>query len=258
VTDTPDWLLCANQAPNLCRHPSLCIDHTSLIPLGWSSTNLTTVDHRTNIAWVVRALLANESRLDRRQDSASVTNSGGVGHWVLATCVVLRVEWARVRGVEVEVIEGRESAISGGPGSDLVTSLLADEVIHIGTNVPASKSGKIPICGDRGDLRVVGVDVGVVGSDEALGNSVSEKDTVNVVGIRVGVVLIESQENQGLGAIEPCIVEKRLEEVLGPCTGNRDGGVVTIIDHIGCDEHPLRKRIPLEVSVELRKILDGG
>jgi hypothetical protein len=72
------------------------------------------------------------------------------------------------------------------------------------------------------------------------------------------VVLVEGQEDQGLGAVEPGIVEERLEEVPGPGTSNSDGCIMAVRCHVRSDEDPLRKSIVLKVHVELGKVLDGG
>lgn len=100
------------------------------------------------------------------------------------------------------------------------------------------------------------VELVVGGSDEVLRNGVTEEDTEDVVGDGVGVVLIEGQQDQGLGAVEVGVRQERLEEACGPSAGSGDGGVVAVIGHVGSDEHPLGKSVGLQVLVEGGEVLD--
>jgi len=225
-----------------------------LVPLGRVVANLTIVQHRANIARVVRAALARKCALDQRQNSTSVADSTGVGHWV-SSVVGDRVERTWVRCVESETREGVPSSVVGGPWLDGIAGLLANEVVDVGTDVPAAEGGEVPVGGYGGDLRVVGVEGGVGGSDQALGNSVTKEHGEHVVGDGVGVVLVEGQEDEGLGAVEVGVGQEGLEEGLGPGTSGGDRSVVSIVGHVGCNEHPLRQPGDSSVSILLLIII---
>ena len=136
--------------------------------------------------------------------------------------------------------------------------MLADEVVDVGADVPATESGKTPVGGDGGDLTVVVVELVVDGANEAFRDSVTEEHTEDVVGDGVGVVLVEGQQDQGLGSVEVGVGQERLEKAGGPGTGSGDRGVVAVVGHVGSDEHPLGKSVGFQILVERSEVLDGA
>lgn len=57
---------------------------------------------------------------------------------------------------------------------------------------------------------------------------------------------------------EVLVCEEGGEEAVGPSAGDGDVGVVTVVGHVGGNEHPLRELVGGEVGVELGEVFDGG
>ncbi|KAI3482850.1 hypothetical protein L1887_54381 [Cichorium endivia] len=128
---------------------------------------------------------------------------------------------------------------------------------HVGhglVDVAAAERLEVPVGLDRGDGRVVG-HVGVVGGVlEVGGHSTTEGDGEDAVGSRVAIVFIESEEDEGPVGVEVGVVEQSGQEVAGEVGEEGGGGVVTVVDHIGRDEGPLRERGCVDVDGEVVEV----
>lgn len=209
-----------------------------------------------NSVLVVRTLLELlETPLegDLRADNTAVLNQEGVWNWV-RNVVLDRVEWTG-KGLVEEASWGRTS--KGWPLGVLVTSLVGDELENVGTDIPATEGVQAPVGLDGGDLRVMVVELWVVGADKVGWNGVTEEDREDAVTNSVGVVLVKGDENGSL-LHEVGVVEERLHEVADKLASNGDRRVVAIVGHVWGDEHPLWELVVLEVLVEHGEVLDLG
>lgn len=78
---------------------------------------------------------------------------------------------------------------------------------------------------------------------------------VNTVGLVVGIILIEGQEDQGV-AHEVLVLQERRHPAAFPLGTKGDVGVVSIVSHVGGNEGPLRKLFVGQISLEIREVLD--
>jgi hypothetical protein len=88
----------------------------------------------------------------------------------------------------------------------------------------------------------VGVVCIVGGIAKVLGNTIAEDESINLVVDIVGLVLVECEQNNRPVVVEVRIHEQRRQPILEPVARKIDRRVVTVVDHIGRDEHPLRQR----------------
>jgi hypothetical protein len=128
------------------------------------------------------------------------------------------------RAVEEVAAVGAGSSV---PGCVLVSSLVSDEGEDVGTNIPTTQSVQVPVGLNSADLRIVVVELGISGTDELLGNSVTENDAEDTVLESVGVRLVESDQNKGV-LHEVLVVEKRFQEAASPGTSSSDTRIVAI------------------------------
>lgn len=120
-----------------------------------------------------------------------------------------------------------------------VADLVSHEAEDVGTTVPATQRRKTPVCLDGGQSGVVSVDSLILGADEVLRNSTTEKnaeDAVAVVvdlrlGDTVGLGLIKGQQQQGV-VPEVGVVHKGLNEAAQPLGTEGDIGIVSIVGHV--------------------------
>lgn len=148
------------------------------------------------------------------------------------------------------------------PLPKLVASLVGNHFEDVGTNIPSAKGGKIPVSRDGSNLRVVVIKVLVFSANQMFGNSITKKDTQNVVALSIAFVLIPGYQDEGV-LHKVLVLKKGFKELAAPDTSNSDGRVMSIGGHVGGDEHPLRQLVCLEILVELgarrvnkRQVLD--
>jgi hypothetical protein len=133
-------------------------------------------------------------------------------------------EGAIERAVEEVAAVGARSSV---PGGVLISSLVSDEGEDVGTDIPATKSVQVPVGLNSADFRVVIVELRISGTDELLGNSITEDDAEDTVLEGVSVRFVKSDQNQGV-LHEMLVVEKGLQEVTSPGTSSSDTRVMTI------------------------------
>lgn len=75
--------------------------------------------------------------------------------------------------------------------SNFITGLGRNKGENIRTDVPTAKGVKAPICLDRGDLRIMIIEIVVLGSNELLWDSISKQNGKRPVLIDVGFVLVK-------------------------------------------------------------------
>lgn len=171
---------------------------------------------------VLGVLAALPQGADGRQNGAAAALDAGVGARVLGVDGGA-VEDAVVALVPVHLGQGHGAA----PGADLVAGGVGHDLPHVGADVPAAEGVEAPVGADRGDLRVVVVEVGVGGADVLLGHGVAEQDADDAVLLGVGRVLVEGDQDEGV-IHEALVVQQGLEEVASPGAGDGDRSVVGI------------------------------
>jgi len=79
---------------------------------------------------------------------------------------------------------------------------------------------------------------------EMFGNSGAQQDRINIVTLRFVLILIEREQDQGtiftFARVETLVLEQGDEPPLEPGAQEIDGGIMTIVHHVWCEEHPLR------------------
>jgi hypothetical protein len=125
--------------------------------------------------------------------------------------------------------------------------MLGNVCKNVCADVPSAKRIQIPVGFNCGDLGVMVVEFIVSGSDKFVRNGVTNEDSENIVLDRVGLVLIEGDQNKSV-VHESLVGEEGSKEALKPCTDNGDRGVMTITGHIGGNEHPLWELITAKSS----------
>lgn len=108
---------------------------------------------------------------------------------------------------------------------------------------------EIPVCLNSGYFRVVVVEAIVSGADKLLGDSVADENAEHFVLDGVGLILIKSDEDEGV-VHEVLVLEERRQEGAKPDTCDSDGCVMAVAGHVGGDKHPLRQLIVLQVFEE--------
>ena len=91
----------------------------------------------------------------------------------------------------------------------------------VGAHIPATKGVEAPVSLDRGDLRVVVVEVVVEGANKVIWYGVTDEDAEYVVSDGVCLILIESDQYQSI-IHESAVSKKGSKEVLKPYTRNGD------------------------------------
>lgn len=130
------------------------------------------------------------------------------------------------------VEEGDRASVSND--DVLVVDLLGDEVINVGkslVSITTAEVAKIPVLLNSVERRVVGVESGISG---VLGGSrdSTKKERPDTVSLSVGLVLIESNKNQGL-LQKGLVAQGGVQETLKPVTSEFSSGIVTIVGHVG-------------------------
>lgn len=136
-----------------------------------------------------------------------------------------------------------------------VASLLSNELEEVGTAVPAAEGRKTPVSRQGGDNAVVGVE-GVIGSTlQVLGDGTTNEEGVDTVGDGVVSRLVEGDQDEGILG-EVLVLEERRNEALKELTGKGDVGVVSIVGHVGGNEHVLGDALVLKILLEGGEVLD--
>jgi hypothetical protein len=176
---------------------------------------------------VVRASLTSPLLSNSRQDSPQRVRRLDVDvRGRVRSSLEVLVQRTGVARVEED---GRAGASRRIIVTDVVASLLANEVEDIGSDIEAAESVQIPIGFNGGDFGVVVVVVGVFGADERVGKSVAEHQGEDAVALGVGLGLVEGdQDKSAVPEAGLLVVDQRLEEVAAPLAGNGDGSVVSI------------------------------
>ena len=139
----------------------------------------------------------------------------------------------------------------------LIVGLIGHGLENVGIAIPAAEGWKIPIHRDGRDARVVVIEGVVSRIAKRLRDSTAEKQSVDDVAGRVGFILIKGENDESV-VHEVRVVEQRGQPVAGPGASNGDRGVVTIVGHVGGDEHPLRECLRGKIRVEFGEVLDEG
>lgn len=160
--------------------------------------------------------------------------------------VIVLIVFTTVGGVPVVLLELRITL----PLAQLVASLVSNQVVDVGTNIPSTKGRQIPVGRNRGNLRVVVVETLVFGTNKFSGDGITNQYAENLVADGVDFALVPGDEDKGV-LHEVLVAQERLEEVAGPATGGGYVGVVAVRGHVGGDEHPLGELVGLEVLVEV-------
>ena len=136
-----------------------------------------------------------------------------------------------------------------------IARLVGDNAKDVCTAIPATQRRKTPVGGDRRNGRVVGVKGIILGAPELHRDRTAHQNTENSVVLRVGVILVEGEQNQRV-VHEVDVVEQGRHPVPLPLGGEGDVGVVPIVSHVGSDESPLGK-LPLgQVVLKAGEVLD--
>lgn len=136
-----------------------------------------------------------------------------------------------------------------------VTSLLGNELEQVSAAVPAAQGRKTPVSRQGGDDAVVGVEGVVGGTLQVLGDSTTNQEAIDAVGLGVVSCLVEGHQHQGVLG-EVLVAQQGGHEGGQPVAGNGDVGVVGIVGHVGGDEHVLGDALVLQVLVEGGEVLD--
>ncbi|KAI6755574.1 hypothetical protein HG531_004680 [Fusarium graminearum] len=132
------------------------------------------------------------------------------------------------------------------PLPQLIASLARNKVKDIGAHIPAAEGIEIPVGLNGGNLRVVVVEAVVGCANEMLGNSITEKNTEDVVLAGVGFVFIPSDKNKSV-IHEVLILEEWLKKGARPVSSDSNRSVLVLLE------------IPVEhgvLSIHKREILD--
>lgn len=164
-----------------------------------------------------------------------------------STGVLLGGQGAGVRAVQVGV--GHVNVVVD------VVDLVGNEGQQVGTAVPATEGGELPVGGERSNHGVVGVESAIGGSLEVVRDGATNQEGVDRVGVGVVATLIEGEHDKGV-LHEVLVLEKVSEEVVRPSTAESDVGVVAVIGHVGGDERVLGETLVVQIIVEAAEVLD--
>jgi len=150
-----------------------------------------------------------------------------------------------------------EEEVGGVNNRVVILGCVSYGLEDVGVAVPAAEGGKTPVYRDRRDGGEVIVE-GIIGSAmQRSWDSSSEKKGEDLVLRRIGFGLVKGDHDKGV-VHEVAVVQQRLQEAARPGSSDGDCAVVTIIRHVGGDEHPLGKSLGLEVRLEGGEVLDEG
>jgi len=89
---------------------------------------------------------------------------------------------------------------------------------------------------------------------EFLGDSTAEEEGEDLIVDAVGAILVKGEEDEGLIGIEVLVLQQRGKEVLKELSSKVDVGIVSVVQHIGCDEDPLRDSAVGDVDGEVVEV----
>lgn len=136
-----------------------------------------------------------------------------------------------------------------------IAGLLSDLLQQVGTAIPAAEGRQTPVCGERCNNGVMGVESIIGSALKVLGNGATNEEAVHAVGNGVVANFVKGEEHQSVLG-EVLILEQGREELGNPFASNCDVGVVGIIGHVRSDEHVLGKAVVLKIIIERSKVLD--
>ena len=113
---------------------------------------------------------------------------------------------------------------------------------------------KVPVGLGRGNLGVVVVEGAVGGTLQVVGNDTAQQDGEDGVLLTVGLVFIESDQDQGV-VHKVVILQQWGHEVSGPLTCNLDVGVVGVVGHVWGNDDVLWQLFVSQVLLEVGKVL---
>ena len=143
-----------------------------------------------NLVGIIRARLVSPSGRDLGKHRTPVLLKLRVGDGE-RNVGVLAVKETRVGRVQKDGVESR-----GVPVSDLVTRLATNKREDVGAHVPPAQGVEIPVGFDGGDLGIVVVEAAVSCACQGGGHCVTDQNGQDTVLSRVGVVLVEGDENE--------------------------------------------------------------
>lgn len=161
--------------------------------------------------------------------------------------VLLVGQRTRVRSVQVGV--GHVNVVVD------VVDLVSNEGQQVGTAVPATERGELPVGGERGNHRVVGVESAVGGSLEVVGDGATNQEGVDGVGVGVVVTLVKGEHDKCV-LHQVLVLEEVSDEVVRPGTAERDVGVMAVVSHVRGDERVLGETLVVKIIVEAGEVLD--
>ena len=104
--------------------------------------------------------------------------------------------------------------------------------------------------------------MGIIGRvccpNQFFGNGRAQEHREHLVVDGVCLVLIECQQNECVVAVEPLVLEQENQPVLKPCSSKVGVRIVSVVDHIWGDEHPLWELVCADVCGKVVKISDKG
>jgi hypothetical protein len=127
--------------------------------------------------------------------------------------------------------------------------------------VAAAERAEAPVSLYGGERRVVCIVGRVDCPARAFRDGTSEKQGEDMVVDRVGLGLVEGEEDQGTVVVEVGIVEQWGEPEIYPAARKVDGSVVAVVDHVGCHPDPLGKGRSIGIDgkvVEVANIRPAG
>ncbi len=196
--------------------------------------------------------LSQPRQLNSRQNRPPILRSQNIRHR-LRRKLASRVENPRITSIERHLTE--RDGTRAAPLLDAIASLLANELEDVSADVVAAEGMQIPVRFNGAQFRVVVVEAGVGGSFEMGRHGVAEEDGEDAVGERVACVLVEGDQDEGVGH-EALVGEEGLEEAAEEVASYCYGGVVAVGGHVGRDEDPLGEFVVLEIFEEEGCVFD--
>lgn len=153
----------------------------------------------------------------------------------------------RIRLVQVQVV-GVHLPVS-------VTGLLGDKVKEVGSAVPATQRGKVPVRRQRSNNGVKRIEGVVLSPAEVVRNRAAKKEAEDLVSNLIRIGLVEREQNQSI-LREVLVLQQVMQKAVGPATGKGDVCVVSVVGHVRRDEHVLGQFLVLQIIVKGREVLD--
>lgn len=126
------------------------------------------------------------------------------------------------------------------PATNDVSSLLTDELPHVGSDIPATKSMQAPVGLDGRDLTVMIVVVVIGAASKVTRKCRAHYDASHVVWVTASIAVCLPGYIDKSPFVEVRVCEKSLHEATSPGTRRSNVGVMPIVVQIWGDEAPLR------------------